>query len=62
MGVTSKKMRTYDVVVQSVNSDFRLDVNVTEIDRRELLTLESGQSQLQASNQKSFPPERRAHG
>jgi hypothetical protein len=41
MGVTTKKMKTYDVVVQSVNSDFRLDVNVTEIDKRELLFLDN---------------------
>ena len=41
MGVTTKKMKTYDVVVQSVNSDFRLDVNVTEIDKRELLSLDN---------------------
>ena len=41
MGVTTKKMKTYDVVVQSASSDFRLDVNVTEIDKRELLSLDN---------------------
>ena len=59
MGVTTKKMKTYDVVVQSVSSDFRCGC---ECDRdRQARATYSGQSSLQASNQRSFPPERRAH-
>ena len=41
MGVTTKKMQVYDVLMQSVMSQFQHEVNVTEIEKRELLTLEN---------------------
>ena len=40
MDVTTKKMKTYDIVIHLMINNFQLDVNVTEIDKREPLTLD----------------------
>ena len=41
MGVVTKKMKSYGVVVHSVDGDFQLDVKVTEIEKRDLLTIDN---------------------
>ena len=40
-GVTTRMMQVYEVTMCAVSGDFKLDVNVTKIEKRELLTLEN---------------------
>ena len=40
-GVTTRTMQVYEVRMQSLSGDFDLDVNVTKIEKRELLSLEN---------------------
>ena len=40
-GVETRKMQVFDVVISSVKDDFQLPVNVTKVEKRELLTLEN---------------------
>ena len=41
VGVATRVMQEYKVLMQSVTDEFSLDVNVTKIDKRELLSLEN---------------------
>lgn len=40
-GITTRTMQTFDVVMESVKGEFTLNVNVTKVERRELLTLDN---------------------
>ena len=41
MGVTTKKLKSYDIDIDSVNGDFSLHATVTGIEKPELLTLDN---------------------
>ena len=41
MGVTTKRMDVYNVCMQAVTSNFMLSVDVTKVEKKELLTLEN---------------------
>ena len=41
VGVATRVMQEYKVSMQSVTDEFSLDVNVTKVDKRELLSLEN---------------------
>ncbi len=41
MGTTTKRLKTYDVHINSVNGDFSLHATVTEIAKPEILTLDN---------------------
>ena len=41
VGVATRVMQEYKVLMQSVTDEFSLDVNVTKVDKRELLSLEN---------------------
>ena len=38
-GTTTRTMQTFNVLIESVSSDFQLEVNVTKVEKRELLIL-----------------------
>ena len=40
-GVTTRTMQVYEVVLGNVTGDFKLNVNITKIEKRELLSLEN---------------------
>ena len=40
-GVTTRMMQVHEVVLGNVTGDFKLDVNITKIEKRELLSLEN---------------------
>jgi len=40
-GITTRTMQTFDVVMESVTGEFKLNVNITKVERRELLTLDN---------------------
>ena len=39
--VTTRTMQVFDVVISSVSGDFKLDVDITKVNKRELLVLEN---------------------
>lgn len=41
MGLTTRTLQEYSVKMNSVTGDFTLDVNVTKVDKREVLSLEN---------------------
>ena len=40
-GITTRTMQVFDVVISSVSGDFKLDVDITKVNKRELLVLEN---------------------
>ena len=40
-GITTRMMQVFDVVISSVTGDFKLDVDITKVNKRELLVLEN---------------------
>ena len=40
-GITTRTMQVFDVVISSVTGDFKLDVDITKVNKRELLVLEN---------------------
>lgn len=40
-GITTRTMQVFDVVISSVAGDFKLDVDITKVNKRELLVLEN---------------------
>ena len=42
-GVTTRTMQVYEVKIQSLSGDFDLDVNITKIEKKELLSLDNPQ-------------------
>ena len=40
-GITTRTMQVFDVVISSVSSDFKLGVDITKVNKRELLVLEN---------------------
>ena len=40
-GITSRMMQVFDVVISSVTGDFKLDVDITKVNKTELLVLEN---------------------
>ena len=40
-GITTRAMQVFDVVISSVAGDFKLDVDITKVNKRELLVLEN---------------------
>ena len=50
-GITTRTMQVFGVVISSVEGDFKLEVDITKVNKRELLVLENpGYKQILEAN------------